>query len=236
MTTAFYVPPDAFAGARVVLPEPEARHATRVLRLRAGAEIEVVDGQGGRYRVRLTHTAIGEAEGEVVAREHEPPPPPFTLALGVLKADERFEFALEKAVELGVTRLVPLLTARVEARRVRLDRLHAHALAAMKQSLRAHLPEITAPQALADVLTPGALLLHESAPAEAILPRLLPAADAPVTLLIGPEGGFSDAEVAQATLAGARIASLGPVRLRAETAAVVGATLVYVHRLPAFPA
>lgn len=231
MTTVFYAPPSAFQGDRVVLPEAEARHATKVLRLRAGAEIVVVDGQGGRFEVALTHTAIGAAEGRVTAATQEAPPAPLTLALGLLKAEERFEFALEKAVELGATRIVPLLTARVEGQRARLDRLKGHAVAAMKQSLRAHLPEVTAPQPLAAVAGPGALLLHEQAPATALLADLLPAPGEAVTLLVGPEGGFTEAEVAAATAAGARLCSLGPVRLRAETAAVATIAAVYFHRL-----
>ena len=230
MTTVFYAPPETFAGTRVILPDAEARHVTKVLRLRPGAEVMVVDGEGGRHRVRLTRTSGWDAEGEVVATEQVPRPLPLTLGLGMLKAEERVEFALEKAVELGVTRFVPLVTERTVARRVRLDRLRAHAVAAMKQSLRAHLLEVTAPMALDALLGPGAVLLHEGAPLSDMLPTLLTDPARPMTLLVGPEGGFSDGETARANESGTRVASLGAVRLRAETAALVAAAAVYLSR------
>lgn len=230
VTTVFYAPPEMFDGARVVLPDAEARHATKVLRLRAGAEVVVVDGQGGRYTVRLARTSGWSVEGEVVGTVQVPPPPPLTLALGLLRAEERLEFALEKAVELGVTRFVTLLTERTEARRVRPERLRATAVAAMKQSLRAHLPEVAGPLALEALLGAGAILLHEGAPLPDALRTMLPGPAAPVTLLVGPEGGFSNGEIARARESGTRVASLGSVRLRAETAALVAATAVFLHR------
>lgn len=230
MTTVFFAPPETFSGSHVTLPDDEARHATKVLRLREGAELVVVDGQGGRHRVRLTRTAAWSAEGEVVDTERVPPPPPLTLALGLLKAEERFAFALEKAVELGVTRFVPLMTERTEARRVRLERLCAHAVAAMKQSLRAHLPVVSAPVPLDALLGAGAVLLHEEAPLTDALPAILADPLAPLTLLVGPEGGFSDGEISRARASGTRVASLGPVRLRAETAALVAAAAVFLSR------
>lgn len=231
MTTTFYAPLDAFEGRRVVLPEAEARHATKVLRLRAGAEIAVVDGVGGWHRVRLVHTEVGRAIGEVVETTLLPPPPPLRLALALLKADDRFEFAVEKAVEIGATEIVPLRTARVEpGARVRAERVEGVAVAAMKQSLRAHRPRVHAPVALADVLGPDAVVLHEGAPLADALAATSVAAAMP-TLVVGPEGGFTDAELAAATASGARIASLGAARLRAETAAVVAVALA-VHLRP----
>ncbi len=241
MTTVFYAPPDAFtappggapgeiaAGSHLVLPEAEARHATRVLRLRAGAEIAVVDGVGGWHRVRLVHTEIGRAIGEVVGTERPAPPPPLRLALALLKSDERFEYALEKAVELGVTEIVPLDTARVEAgARFRSERARAAMVAAMKQSLRATLPRLHRPALLASVLGPASVVLHEGAPLTDALAglRLASTDEAPLTLVVGPEGGFSDAEIEAARAAGSPIASLGAARLRADTAAIVAVALV----------
>lgn len=232
MTTTFYAPPEAFDGRRVVLPEAEARHATKVLRLRAGAEIAVVDGWGGWHRVRLVHTEVGKAVGEVVETEMQPAPPPLRLALALLKSDDRFEFAVEKAVEIGATEIVPLRTARVEAgAKVRHERVEGVVVAAMKQSLRAHRPRVHAPIDIAAVLGPHTVVLHEGAPLADTLAATFEAAlatgGAP-TLVVGPEGGFTDAELAAARVAGAHVASLGAARLRAETAAVVAVALA-VH-------
>lgn len=232
MTTVFYAPPEAFDGATVRLPDAEARHATKVLRLRAGAEIVVVDGNGGWHGVRLTHTEVGVAIGIVVATEQRPPPPPLRLALALLKADERFEFAVEKAVEIGVTEIVPLRTARVEAgAKLRAERVEGVVVAAMKQSLRAHRPRLAPLTPLADVFGPGAVVLHEGAPLSATLAAALATGTVP-TLVVGPEGGFTDAEVEIARAAGSAIASLGEARLRAETAAVVAVALAAFHRAP----
>ncbi len=246
MTTVFHAPPTAFTtppdgapgeigiGSHVVLPDTEARHATRVLRLREGAEIVVVDGAGGWHRVRLVHTEIGRAIGDVVASERPPPPAPLRLALAVLKSDERFETAIEKATELGVTDIVPVISSRVEAgARFRGERARAVLVAAMKQSLRAHLPHLHAPAPLATVVGPRAVVLHEGAPLADTLARMLaaPVSDdaAPLTLVVGPEGGFTDAELAAAVAAGASVASLGAARLRAETAAIVAVALATVR-------
>ena len=237
MTTTFYAPPGAFAGTRVVLPEAEARHAVRVLRLREGDEVVVVDGVGGWHRVRLALTTREGAIGEVVEtrRDVNEPAAGLTLALPPLKAADRFEFAVEKAVELGVTAFVPLRTARTEGR-IKAARLEAHVVAAMKQSLRCRLPRLAAETPLATLLASaeGAVfLLHEAADSARTLPRRLAEVPpgAPVTVVIGPEGGFTPDEVRAAEAAGALVASLGPRRLRAETAALVACTAVLLHRL-----
>jgi 16S rRNA (uracil1498-N3)-methyltransferase len=237
MTTTFYAPPDHFAGGRVRLPEDEARHAVRVLRHGVGDELVVVDGEGGRHRVRLTRADKQAAEGEVLATEREVGEPPFPvrIALAPLKQPARFETFVEKAVELGVTEIVPLLTARTEQTRLKGDRLHGILVAAMKQSGRTRLPTFRDPtplRALLDAPLEGLrLICHEAAAPEAALAARLAEAPRPlpVTALVGPEGGFTEAEVAEAEAAGWAVVSLGPRRLRAETAALTVAAAVMVH-------
>lgn len=225
MTTLFHAPPEAFDGGTVVLPEDEARHAVRVLRHGVGDELVVVDGVGGRHRVRLTEVDRRGARGTVVATEREPLGPPIVAGLALLKHPGRFETFVEKAVELGATALVPLQTARTERVRWRPERVRAVAVAAMKQAGRARLPALHAPRLLPDVLAADwpapRLLCHEAAAPEAALWRHL-AAGPPAggTVLVGPEGGFTDDEVAEAVRAGWHVVSLGPQRLRAETAAL----------------
>ena len=232
MTTTFYAPVSHIQDGRVVLPDDEARHAVRVLRHGPGDEIVVVDGAGGRYRVRLTDVDRRSAAGEIVEEQREVGEPPYrlTVGLGGLKNAGRFETFAEKAVELGVSRIVPLVTERTERMSLKPVRLDNLLVAAMKQSGRSRLPALAEPLSLADALQSRdalRILCHESADPAALLPRILTAtpADA-VTILVGPEGGFSEAEVAGAEAAGWAVASLGPRRLRAETAAIVAASAV----------
>ncbi len=237
LTTTFYVPPDRFADGRVALPDDEARHAVRVLRHGPGDEIVVVDGIGGRYRVRLTETDKRGAAGEIVSEEREVGEPSYrlTVALGTLKNASRFETFAEKAVELGVAEIVPLVTERTERMSLKPTRMENILVAAMKQSGRSRLPTLTDPQPFADLLadrTTGLrLLCHESADPDALLSRVLDrlSVRGPITVLVGPEGGFSDDEVAAAQNAGWIVASLGPRRLRAETAAIVAAAAVMLY-------
>lgn len=234
MTTTFYAPPERFHDGRVTLPDDEARHAVRALRYGVGDEIVVVDGAGGRYRVRLTGADKRGAAGEVVEERREVGEPPYrlTVGLGTLKNAGRFETFAEKAVELGVGRIVPLTTERTERERLKERRLENILVAAMKQSGRSRLPDLAELQEFADALRSDdalRILCHESADPAAVLPRVLDGAAESITILVGPEGGFSEAEVAAAEAAGWAVASLGPHRLRAETAAIAAASAVMLH-------
>ena len=245
MTTSFYAPPSAFREPDYVeLPEEEAAHAVQVLRKRPGDEIVVVDGHGGWYRVRLDQLDRRKAAGKILERRREVGEPVYDLSIGLslLKSRQRFETFLEKAVELGVGEVVPLMTHRTEQRRFRVDRARKILLAAMKQSGRSRLVRLAEPQPLADVLRynsvdPGsgqalALIGHERTAPEHSLSLALsgqPTARI-IRILIGPEGGFTEEEVAQARQAGYAPVSLGPRRLRAETAALVAASTVMITR------
>lgn len=232
MTTTFYVPPSYIQGGRVRFPEDEARHVTRVLRKQPGDEITVVDGTGGWHRVRLDQAGKRRATGTVLETRRDVGEPGYclTVGLGLLKNRNRFETFLEKAVELGVHRIVPLRTARTEKERLREARARNILIAAMKQSGRSRLPALAPPQPPAEVVAAAGehtLMCHEQADAEAGLMEALAGAGLDdLCILVGPEGGFTDAEVAEARAAGARVVSLGPRRLRAETAALTAAAAV----------
>lgn len=243
MTTPFYAPPDAFHSARVVFPEDEARHAAQVLRKQPGDEVVVVDGAGGWHHVRLGHVSRRQVVGHVLETKADvgESSRPVTVAIGLLKKRSRFETFVEKAVEVGVHRIQPLKTARTERDTVRHERLQRIAIAAMKQCQRSHLPTIKTPMSF-----PGGLqtddgetddrlfLCHEQQSGAPLLARALAGhTKVPIRILIGPEGGFTDAEVETARAAGATVASLGPRRLRAETAGIVAATVATMHEAPA---
>lgn len=206
-----------------MLPEEEARHAVKVLRARPGDEVVAVDGLGGWFRVRLDVVDKRTATGTVVETQREVGEPGYdlTVGLGVLKNTGRFETFVEKAVELGVRRVIPLVTERTEAERLKPQRLQNLLIAAMKQSGRSFLPELAAPTPLAEVLSyPGrtSLLCHESATVPIL--SLLPHPIGACSVLVGPEGGFSEGEVVQARERGWNTVSLGQRRLRAETAGI----------------
>jgi len=220
------VPPPLVAGP-LTLAGPEAKHLTAVLRLGPGDAIEAFDGEG--RRAAATVRAVKGKGAKTVAEllceapeESEPPASPLTLAVAAPKGD-RFRWLVEKATELGVARVVPLLCERstVDPGGGKLDKLRATALAACKQCRRDRLPEITDPVPFATFLERGEpmTLFHVAGD------RFAPPAPGPHAILIGPEGGFTDAEVTLAAEQGAAVASLPTPILRTETAALAAAAV-----------
>jgi len=225
MTTNFYAPPSSIRGQRVVLPAEEARHLHTVLRGDEGDRMTVVDGAGGWYRVEITHTSPDQVVGTILEKREEVGEPAVnvTVALGLLKKRSRFETFVEKAVELGVRRIVPLRTRRTERDSIREERLRNVMVAAMKQCRRSRLPDLAEPQSHEALLAAlGAelrLVCHageDAVPIQHAVEEAGPVASALV--LVGPEGGFAPAEVETAVATGCTPVSLGARRLRAETA------------------
>jgi 16S rRNA (uracil1498-N3)-methyltransferase len=233
-TTSFYAPPEQIQGTTVVLPPDEARHAARVLRLGPGDEIDVVDGEGGWYRVRL-HTADKQrVAGDIIERRRLVGEAEVTLDVGLalLKQPGRYETFLEKAAEIGVTGIIPLVTAHTEKQKFNPRRLHNLSIAAMKQCGRSRRVELSDPRPLKEVLTDDRyelkLICHEETSTDRSLLGTVQRhrGAGRVLVLVGPEGGFSREEVEAARDAGYIPVSLGARRLRAETAAIVAAALV----------
>ncbi|MDX1619062.1 MAG: RsmE family RNA methyltransferase [Balneolaceae bacterium] len=229
----FYAPTDQIEGQYLELRAQEARHASKVLRYREGDAITVVDGEGGRYRGTIRNILNDTIRIEIETRERvEAPGPKRVLGMGIIKKRDRLEFAVEKAVELGVAEIALFRGRHTVKENVRFDRLEATALSAMKQSLRAHLPDVCLFDSLASLLEayPGheRLIAHNPSQEEDIAETAdrvagrYTSADK-LLLLVGPEGGFSQEEVELVlsdTYSG-QVVSLGEHRLRTETAAVV---------------
>lgn len=238
MTTSFYVPPDNIHGERLVLPEDEARHASKVLRVSVGDEIIVVDGMAGWYRVEIDHIDRRSLSGHVVEKRTNVGEPScmLVLAFGLIKHRSRFETLLEKAVELGVSVLAPLVTERTERERIREERSEGILISAMKQCGRSRLPELLEPLYFEDfAATAGSrwsadlqVICHEKAAADDGIMQSLTSGSAPRSIVaaVGPEGGFTDDELHRANAAGFKTVSLGSRRLRAETAGIAAATAV----------
>ncbi|MBM3460450.1 MAG: 16S rRNA (uracil(1498)-N(3))-methyltransferase, partial [Armatimonadetes bacterium] len=215
----FYVLPKDVAGDRVALRGEEAHHAARVCRCRRGDLIDATDGVGTLYRCRVLSCSAEATEAEILERlpEHGEARTRVTLAVAPVKG-ERFDWLVEKAVEAGAARILPVVTERtvIEAggRRERWQRM---ALAAMKQTKRSRLTEVAEAwpfgEALADLAKEVDLLLMawEGAETSADLSKVIPSSPvASVGVLVGPEGGFTEEEVALARPLGARPFSLGP--------------------------
>jgi len=210
---------------RITLPPGPSKHLVQVLRLRTGDALTLFNGDGRDFPGRLAITTRGAIEVATGTPTEPEPPPVLAVHLGIgVSKGERMDFVVQKAVELGVTRVSPLFTARsiVRLDGARLERRQQHwrgvLVAACEQSGRRRLPELAATSSLDRWLAqrhPCPLLLdHRSSTA-------LPMVTAPtgaVTLLLGPEGGLSSDERTRARESGFTPARLGPRILRTETA------------------
>jgi 16S rRNA (uracil1498-N3)-methyltransferase len=223
---------DSFSDTTAELAGAQARHMARVLRAVPGTRAHVVAG------TRVWSAVVTEVDDERVAfaLEQELPaeqPLPITLLLAVFKFD-RMEWSIEKATELGVARIAPVITRRTEkhlahAAETRVERWRRIAHEAAKQSRRADVPSIDAPLALKVALAapwPGAKILLAESERTVMLRDALLTADAPYALAIGPEGGWVAEEEQMFASAGWQAASLGPRILRAETAAIAAVSVV----------
>jgi len=273
----FYDPTINPHAAEHTLSADESRHAVRVLRLGAGARLHLVDGRGTLYETEIVAANERACTVRVVASTPDYGRRPYRLVLAVAptKNSDRMEWLVEKATEIGLDALVPLECANSERRVWRGDRAVRVAVSAMKQSLKARLPEIApltplrellarpfdglkliahcreevkcAPDATADAAADGdADALDATATASRSLATDAPSslaanARTPITellragvdtmILIGPEGDFTEEEVASALKAGFQPISLGESRLRTETAALTATTAVYLANL-----
>lgn len=233
----FYAPDIA---RTLALPEEEARHCTRVLRMHEGDVIEVVDGAGGLFQCRITLAHDKHCAVEIL--EHVTQPPHWghhiVLAIAPTKNLDRIEWVVEKATEMGIDRIVPLLCCNSERKVLKTERLYKILVAAMKQSLKAQLPQL-------DELTPIEEFIAETSDAQRFiaycdesLPRnerkslaqvCDPNRDAVV--MIGPEGDFDPQEVDAALKAGFVPVTLGESRLRTETAALMAVATIHMLKI-----
>ena len=218
-------------GARVVLAGPEGRHAATVKRLGPGEEVQLADGRGGLLRAVVESAARDTVELQVLERVTLAAPSPRVVLAQALVKGDRGELAVEMATEAGVDEILPWRAARSIARwddgprgDKALARWRSTVREAAKQARRSWLPPVGEPVTTAALASraaaaDAALVLHESA-GTLLVEVALPAAGE-LLLVVGPEGGVSDAELEQLTAAGALAVRMGPEVLRASTAAAV---------------
>ena len=230
----FFAPPSAFNFTKqlVTLTADEARHLREVLRLKPGDEVSVFDGEGKEFRAHVVSARREFAElelGEEIATARPESPLQLTLAVALLKG-EKFDLVVQKATELGVNKIVPLITRYADIKlrdesdaTKRVARWQRIALEAAKQCGRAVVPEVSLPVTFPSLLDGNCVLFSERGG------HGLERIGNPITAIIGSEGGWSDEELDQARDAGAQIVTLGGRILRAETAAITAAALLQ-HR------
>lgn len=233
MSERFFVTPP-IVGGRATLLGDEARHLSAVMRAAVGDEITLFDGSGAEFTgriesIRKPAVELAIAERREISREQ---PREVTLAVALPKGD-RQKWLVEKATELGVTRLIPLITERGVAQPVdsALERLRRSVIEASKQCGRNVLLEIGPPVAAADcfVSAPSTARRLIADPSGEPLSTNAESTAQPIVAAIGPEGGFSSAELAAASAAGWQAIRLGPRILRIETAALAIAAWASTH-------
>ena len=214
-------------GQRVTLSPDQAHYLANVMRLTPGAAVALFNGRDGEWRATLAQITRKGAEATVDAPTAPQADPPDLWLLFAPIKKARTDFIVEKAVEMGAARLIPVQTDFTNSERIRRDRLQAHAVEAAEQSGATFVPDVADLTPLGQMLRdwPAGRSLwfaDESAAGQA----LAESAPAPAAILIGPEGGFSAPERARlAAMPFARRVSLGPRILRADTAAVAALTL-----------
>ena len=220
----------------LTLPESDSGHCVRVLRMKPGDKLSVVDGRGHRFDCTLELAHPKHATVSIVASQDLPPvwPEHITIAVAPTKNIDRMEWLVEKLVEIGVNRIVPLRCRFSERREIKSERLEKIAVSAMKQSLKAVLPAIDPmtpiSQFLPTVTSPQRFMGYcsDSVERRLLAPSLKPGLD--TTILIGPEGDFSPDEVRLALDCGFVPVTMGDNRLRTETAALVACDTCHIVR------
>ncbi len=211
----------------IVLPQPQSHYVITVMRHRAGDALEVFNGNNGAWTAYIIDAnrkhCVLKLQTQTAVQEV---PPDLWLCMAPLKKD-RMDWAVEKACELGVAQLIPVITERTVVGRINLERLTAHMIEAAEQCGRNHVPSINEPTDLIKLLKAWPddrqLLFCDEA---ASMPTFMEKNGGKHAILIGPEGGFTDAERGFINaMPQSRTISLGPRILRADTAAVAAITL-----------
>jgi 16S rRNA (uracil1498-N3)-methyltransferase len=244
--SSFYAPYMDMSGASLTLDEATSKHCIQVLRMREGDSLLLTDGKGGKAEAVIRSAHKRYCEVLLTNAGHEPRTGPRVyIGISPIKNTSRFEWFLEKATEIGVEGIVPLICSRTERETFRKDRMINILVSAMLQSQQAWLPDLKDPAPLAGFLEAGSFNegLLNSLPGGENLTRYIahciPGDKKPLgelvrfsplspgtVLLIGPEGDFTPAEVDEALAGGWIPVALGNTRLRTETAGIVAATLL----------
>ncbi len=229
MALHFFYQPEIVAASSLILSEETSKHCVQVLRMKEGERMQLTDGKGNAYIAAITQSDKKHCTVAIESTCFLPPPTrQISIGISLLKNANRFEWFLEKATEMGVSEIIPLLCSRTERQHFRQDRMQTIVIAAMLQSQQVWLPILHEPINVLNVIetsTKGQkLIAHCEKGNKTIITGLNIAND--TQILIGPEGDFSIAEIELALQHHYQPVSLGNTRLRTETAGVVAAALL----------
>ena len=226
----FYNPTLDNSVTRFSLSGEESKHVVKVLRKKAGDILHITNGRGFIYKAEIIEANPRNCKAEIISRKkRHAPTHSLHLVVAPPKMNDRFEWFLEKATEIGIDEITPIICERSERKTIKLERMQKVVQSAMKQSLQAYLPKLNKPISFMDYLSTekkGLLFIAHCAEGEKMELKRRVAPDKDVTVLIGPEGDFTKAEIRGACEQGFLPVSLGKNRLRTETAAVVACATV----------
>ncbi|MBM1106733.1 16S rRNA (uracil(1498)-N(3))-methyltransferase [Aurantibacter crassamenti] len=210
----------------------ESKHIIKVLRKKVDDELYITNGKGYIYQARIIDASIKRCKAEIISREKKHKTMHYLhLVVAPTKMNDRFEWFLEKATEIGVNEITPIICEHSERKIIKIERMQKVLQSAMKQSLQAYLPKLNQAIKYTDYLElekNGLLFIAHCEEGEKMELKRRVAADNDVTVLIGPEGDFSANEIDLALKKGFLPVSLGKNRLRTETAALVACATVAV--------
>ena len=229
-TPYFYINQECRVGQEIILPEETSKHMIQVLRMEAGETISLTNGTGGFGEAVITDPHKKKCRVEVKGYTSIPPAPlTISIAISPLKNASRFEWFLEKATEIGVNEIIPLICSRTEKQRLRRDRMQGILVSAMLQSQQVWLPVLREPVRFSDAIGHQPMENKWIAHCDETEERSALAdqdSRGKSIILIGPEGDFTPEEVTQAMAVGYKPVSLGHTRLRTETAGIAAAVML----------
>ncbi|MEP0214119.1 MAG: 16S rRNA (uracil(1498)-N(3))-methyltransferase [Cellulophaga sp.] len=216
--------------SQFVFSPEESKHIVKVLRKVEGDELYITNGKGYLFTAKIMVADIKKCKAQITSKEKKHRPMHWMhIAVAPTKMNDRFEWFLEKATEIGVDEITPIICDHSERKVLKLERMEKVLQSAMKQSLQTYLPKLNTPVPFSEFVKKEhkdlLFIAHCEEEEKAELKRRV-AADKDVTVLIGPEGDFSESEITQAYENGFVPVSLGKNRLRTETAAIVACTTV----------
>ncbi|MCW3074040.1 MAG: ribosomal small subunit methyltransferase [Flaviaesturariibacter sp.] len=214
----------------ITLDEDTSKHVISVLRMKKGEALLLTDGKGTKATATITDDNRKRCEVQIGDRSTEPPvTSKVSIAISLIKNASRFEWFLEKATEIGVTEIIPLLCDRTEKEKFRYERLNGILISAMLQSQQCWLPVLHEPVPFAKILETSIeqkFIAHCEKGVKQQLSSKLTKVSTGQLILIGPEGDFTESEIKSALANGFQPVALGNTRLRTETAGIVAATLL----------
>ena len=226
----FYNPDLDHSISQFTLNPEESRHIVKVLRRKEGDILHIANGKGYLFKAKILLADPKKCKVEVVSSDKEHHKKHWLhLVVAPTKMNDRYEWFLEKATEIGVDEITPVICERSERKTVKRERLEKVVQSAMKQSLRTYLPKLNEAVPLKSFLESdqtGLLFIAHCEEQEKMELKRRIAPDKNITILIGPEGDFSHREIEKAYGRGFLPVSLGRSRLRTETAAIVACTMV----------